>query len=88
MDNPDATLAASDRQIELFNNPGINDDSFEEVSSVYAWYDVRGPHTFRFSTRKSLPADGDMVVDSSSMAIICVKKNLTELAGSESLDSD
>lgn len=77
MDNAGATVSSSDRRIEMFDNGGINDDSYEEVSTVYVFNDVMGSHDFRFSARKSAAGNGSLVVDASSMSVVCLKKNLT-----------
>ncbi len=45
------TSAASNRRIEMFNNPDVNDDSYEEVSSTIAFAGLSGDHSFTFSAR-------------------------------------
>lgn len=82
------TAPASDRLIEMFDNPGINDDSFEEVSSVYVWNDVRGAHIFRFFAHKDGAGDSNLIVDASSISVICVKKNLVPATGPAPVDED
>ncbi len=71
-----STVAASDRIIELFDNAGINDDSYEEVSTTYAFTGVSGEHTFYFSARKRNAGDGDILVSASSITVVCMKKVL------------
>lgn len=50
--------AASNRRIEMFNNPDVNDDSYEEVSSTLAFAGLSGDQTFTFSARESSAGDG------------------------------
>jgi hypothetical protein len=71
-----APTAAADRRIEMFNNPSIADDSFEEVSSTIAFANLSGDHTFTFSARKSAAGDGTLNVSASSITAVCVKKDV------------
>jgi hypothetical protein len=70
------TTAASNRRIEMFNNPNINDDSFEEVSSTIAFAGLAGDHTFTFSARKSAATGGNLNVSASAMTAVCMKQDL------------
>ena len=72
----EAPHPASNRRIEMFNNEGINDDSFEEVSTTMAFANLQGDHTFTFSARKSAAADGNLNVSASSIIAVCHKKDL------------
>jgi hypothetical protein len=71
-----APTAAADRRIEMFNNPSIADDSFEEVSTTMAFANLTGDHTFTFSARKSAADDGNLNVSASSITAVCVKKDV------------
>jgi hypothetical protein len=71
-----APVAASERRIEMFNNPNINDDSFEEVSSTIGFPGLSGDHSFTFSARKSAAAGGDLNVSASSITVSCFQKDL------------
>ena len=76
LDGAASTVSASDRRIEMFNNPDINDDSFEEVSTTLAFPALVGDHSFTFSARKSLDAGGNLNVAASSMTVVCMRKDL------------
>jgi len=76
LDSETTTRAASDRRIEMFNNPNINDDSFEEVSTTFAFPALSGDHTFTFSARKSSSGGGNLNVSASALTVVCVKKDL------------
>ncbi|CAN5340276.1 hypothetical protein BH20ACT24_BH20ACT24_10360 [soil metagenome] len=71
-----ATSAASNRRIEMFNNPDVNDDSFEEVSTTFAFSGLSGDHTFTFSARKSSAWDGNLNVSASAMTVVCMRIEL------------
>ena len=71
-----APTAAADRRIEMFNNPNIADDSFEEVSTTMAFANLTGDHSFTFSARKSTATDGTLNVSASSITAVCVKKDV------------
>ncbi len=66
----------SPRTIEMFDNNGINDDSFEEVTTTWAFENISGPNTFTSSARKASAADGDLRIDAAAMTVICLKKHL------------
>ena len=68
--------AASNRRIEMFNNEGIADDSFEEVTTTIAFANLSGDHTFTFSARKSGASDGNLNVSASSMIAVCHRIDL------------
>jgi hypothetical protein len=76
MDNAAATNVGSERRIEMFDNGGIEDDSWEEVSSTYVYDGVMGSHDFRWSARKSAGADSNLIVDAATLSVVCVKKNI------------
>jgi hypothetical protein len=71
-----ATSPASNRRIEMFNNPDINDDSFEEVTTTLAFAGLVGDHTFTFSARKSSASDGNLNVSASAIHAVCMKTDL------------
>jgi hypothetical protein len=71
-----APTATSERRIEMFNNPNINDDSFEEASTTIAYAGLTGDHTFTFSARKSAAGGGNLNVSASAMTAVCMKKDL------------
>jgi hypothetical protein len=76
LDGAATTTAASNRRIEMFNNQGIADDSFEEVSTTMAFANLMGDHTFTFSARKSAAANGNLNVSASSITAVCQQKDL------------
>jgi hypothetical protein len=77
LDADAGTTASSDRRIEMFDNAGINDDTFEEVSSTIAYASLSpGDHTFTFSARKSVASNDSLNVSASSMTAVCMKKDL------------
>jgi hypothetical protein len=77
LDGQAGTTAASDRRIEMFDNAGINDDTFEEVSTAIAYASLApGDHTFTFSARKSVAGNDSLNVSASSMTAVCMKKDL------------
>lgn len=71
-----APAPASVRRIEMFNNKGISDDSFEEASTTMAFANLTGDHTFTFSARKIASTDGNLNVSASSITAVCVKKDV------------
>jgi hypothetical protein len=71
-----APLLASERRIEMFNNPNINDDSFEEVSTTAGFAGLSGDHSFTFSARKSAAGGGNLNVSASSITVSCFKVDL------------
>ena len=71
-----APVSASERRIEMFNNPNINDDSFEEVSSTIGFPNLSGDHSFTFSARKSAAGGGNLNVSASSITVSCFQKDL------------
>jgi hypothetical protein len=77
LDAQAGTTAASDRRIEMFDNAGINDDTFEEVSTTIAYANLTpGDHTFTFSARKSAAGNDSLNVSASSITAVCMKKDL------------
>jgi hypothetical protein len=76
LDGAASTMAASDRRVEMFNNPDINDDSFEEVSTTFAFANLTGDHTFTFSARKTSASDGILNVSASAITAVCLKTDL------------
>jgi hypothetical protein len=71
-----APVEAADRRIEMADNPGVNDDDNEEVSTTIAFPGLVGDHTFTFSARKSSAGNGDLLVSASSMTAVCTKKDV------------
>ena len=69
-------MAASERRIELNNNPNVNDDDFEEVSTTIAFPNLTGDHSFQFSARKTSAAGGNLNVTNSSMTAVCMQVDL------------
>jgi hypothetical protein len=53
LDDAATPVAASDRWIEMFDNQGVKDDSFEEVSTTIPFANIQGDHTFTFSARRA-----------------------------------
>jgi hypothetical protein len=76
LDGATTTTAASNRRIEMFNNKGINDDSFEEVSTTLAYAGLTGDHTFTFSARKNSASGGNLNVSASAMTVMCSRVDL------------
>jgi hypothetical protein len=68
VDTTASQAAGSANNIELTDNAGIDDDSYEEVSSTYGFTVTAGLHTFYWS---ALALAGSTVVDNSSMTVAC-----------------
>jgi hypothetical protein len=75
LDAEGTTRTGSDRRIEMFDNGGINDDSFEEVSTTFAFAGVSGNHTFTFSARRE-SGTGTITVTASSITVVCTQKRI------------
>jgi hypothetical protein len=75
MDAEGTTRTGSDRRIEMFDNAGSNDDSFEEVSTTFAFTGVSGNHTFTFSARRE-SGTGTITVTASSITVVCTQKRI------------
>jgi hypothetical protein len=75
MDAEGTTRSGSNRRIEMFDNGGINDDSFEEVSTTLAFTGVSGNHTFTFSARRE-SGTGTITVTASSITVVCTQKRI------------
>jgi hypothetical protein len=69
VDTSASTVAGSDRTIELRDNPSVDDDNFEEVSSTHGFTVTSGSHTFYWSARALQGAS--TVVNASSMTVAC-----------------
>jgi hypothetical protein len=78
IDHDQSPIPASERRIEMFNNKGIADDSFEEVSTTIAVTIPPAPTdpTFTFYARKSSSADGNVLVSASSITMVCLAKDV------------
>jgi hypothetical protein len=62
----------SKRQFEFISQVGINNEDFQEVSSVVARTDVKGTHTFYLLAKKNSDTSSYLVIDRGVVTVICM----------------
>jgi hypothetical protein len=69
--------AGCERTIDIDDNAGVNDATNHVVATTCPFLNVNaGTHTIRFLATKVTSGDSNMIIDDSSLTVVCTKKQL------------
>jgi hypothetical protein len=72
IDNDASTLPGCDRTIDFDDNPGIDDENRETITTTCPFKNISvGTHNAFCSARKEAAGDVDMAIDDASMTVVC-----------------